>query len=124
MRFSAVPDGEKNKTIEIGYPIVLSCELSDPSAQVHWYKDGSKLHPQTGVDILTEGLARKLIVHSAELFHSGLYCCKTKGDTILFSVDIKGDLLYLKQCKTVTGSSLAKATNSDSLLYVVYCLSS
>ncbi|KAI4805218.1 hypothetical protein KUCAC02_009844 [Chaenocephalus aceratus] len=90
VRFSAVPDGgEKNKTIEIGYPIVLSCELSDPSAQVHWYKDGSKLHPQTGVDILTEGLARKLIVHSAELFHSGLYCCKTKGDTILFSVDIK-----------------------------------
>ncbi|KAF3842845.1 hypothetical protein F7725_001694 [Dissostichus mawsoni] len=84
-----VPDGEKNKTIEIGYPIVLSCELSDPSAQVHWYKDGSKLHPQTGVDILTEGLARKLIVHSAELFHSGLYCCKTKGDTISFSVDIK-----------------------------------
>ncbi|KAK5921290.1 hypothetical protein CgunFtcFv8_025006 [Champsocephalus gunnari] len=89
VRFSAVPDGEKNKTIEISYPIVLSCELSDPSAQVHWYKDGSKLHPQTGVDILTEGLARKLIVHSAELFHSGLYCCKTKGDTILFSVDIK-----------------------------------
>ncbi|KAJ4932905.1 hypothetical protein JOQ06_029743 [Pogonophryne albipinna] len=89
VRFSAVPDGEKNKTIEIGYPIVLSCELSDPSAQVHWYKDGSKLHPQTGVDILTEGLARKLIVHSAELFHSGLYCCKTKGDTISFSVDIK-----------------------------------
>ncbi|XP_034077352.1 obscurin-like protein 1 isoform X5 [Gymnodraco acuticeps] len=89
VRFSAVPDGEKNTTIEIGYPIVLSCELSDPSAQVHWYKDGSKLHPQTGVDILTEGLARKLIVHSAELFHSGLYCCKTKGDTISFSVDIK-----------------------------------
>ncbi|XP_010790538.1 obscurin-like protein 1 [Notothenia coriiceps] len=89
VRFSAVPDGEKNKTIEIGHPIVLSCELSDPSAQVHWYKDGSKLHPQTGVDILTEGLARKLIVHSAELFHSGLYCCKTKGETISFSVDIK-----------------------------------
>ncbi|XP_063743426.1 obscurin-like protein 1 isoform X2 [Eleginops maclovinus] len=89
VRFSAVPDGERNKTIEIGYPIVLSCELSDPSAQVHWYKDGSKLHPQTGVDILTEGLARKLIIHSAEFFHSGLYCCKTKGDTISFSVDIK-----------------------------------
>ncbi|XP_037645168.1 obscurin-like protein 1 isoform X10 [Sebastes umbrosus] len=89
VRFSAIPDAERNKTIESGYSIVLCCELSDPSAQVHWYKDGSKLHPQTGVDILTDGLARTLIVHSAEFFHSGLYCCKTKGDAITFSVDIK-----------------------------------
>ncbi|XP_039673498.1 obscurin-like protein 1 isoform X4 [Perca fluviatilis] len=89
VRFSAIPDAERNKTIETGYPIVLCCELSDPSAQVHWYKDGSKLNPQTEVEILTDGLARKLIVHSAEFFHAGLYCCKTKGDTITFSVDIK-----------------------------------
>ncbi|XP_071341621.1 obscurin isoform X10 [Trachinotus anak] len=89
VRFSAIPDDERNKTIQIGCPMVLQCELSDPSAQVHWYKDGSKLHPQNGVDILTDGLARKLIVYSAEYFHSGLYCCKTKGDTITFSVDIK-----------------------------------
>ncbi|XP_040912796.1 obscurin-like protein 1 isoform X2 [Toxotes jaculatrix] len=89
VRFSAIPDAERNKTVHTGCPIVLQCELSDPSAQVHWYKDGSKLHPQNGVDILTDGLARKLIVHSAEFFHSGLYCCKTKGDTITFNVDIK-----------------------------------
>ncbi|KAM8855612.1 obscurin isoform 4-T4 [Spinachia spinachia] len=89
VRFSALPDAERNKTIETGYPIVLCCELSDPAAQVHWYKDGSKLHPQTGVEILTDDLARKLIVYSAEFFHSGLYCCKTRGDTVTFSVDIK-----------------------------------
>ncbi|XP_035860410.1 obscurin-like protein 1 isoform X10 [Sander lucioperca] len=89
VRFSAIPDAERNKTIETGYPIVLCCELSDPSAQVHWYKDGSKLNPQTEVEILADGLARKLIVHSAEFFHAGLYCCKTKGDTITFTVDIK-----------------------------------
>lgn len=91
MRFSAIPDAERNKTIHKGYPIILRCELSDPSAQVYWYKDGSKLLPQPGVDILAEGLVRKLIVHSAEFFHSGLYCCKTKGDTVMFNVDIKGD---------------------------------
>lgn len=91
MRFSAITDIERNKTIHAGDPIVLRCELSDPSALVHWYKDGSKLLPQTGIDIVTDGLVRKLIVHSAEFFHSGLYCCKTRGDTITFSVDIKGD---------------------------------
>ncbi|XP_062420907.1 obscurin-like protein 1 isoform X4 [Pungitius pungitius] len=89
VRFSALPDAERNKTIEKGFPIVLCCKLSDPAAQVHWYKDGSKLHHQTGVEILTDDLARKLIVYSAEFFHSGLYCCKTKGDAVTFSVDIK-----------------------------------
>ncbi|CAI5656776.1 unnamed protein product [Oreochromis niloticus] len=89
VRFSALPDAERNKTIQTGCPIVLQCELSDPSAQVHWYKDGSKLHSQSGVDIISDGLMRNLIIHSAEVSHSGLYCCKTKGDTITFNVDIK-----------------------------------
>ncbi|CAK6963696.1 obscurin-like protein 1 isoform X4 [Scomber scombrus] len=89
VRFSAIPEAERNKTIHTHCPIILQCELSDPSAQVHWYKDGSKLHPQSGLDILTDGLVRKLIVQSADFCHSGLYCCKTKGDTITFSVDIK-----------------------------------
>uniref|UniRef100_A0A674PIQ0 Obscurin like cytoskeletal adaptor 1b n=1 Tax=Takifugu rubripes TaxID=31033 RepID=A0A674PIQ0_TAKRU len=70
-------------------PIVLQCELSDPCAQVYWYKDGSKLLPQPGVDILTDGFARKLIIPTAEFFHTGLYCCKTKGDSVLFNVDVK-----------------------------------
>uniref|UniRef100_H2SES7 Obscurin-like protein 1 n=1 Tax=Takifugu rubripes TaxID=31033 RepID=H2SES7_TAKRU len=72
-----------------GCPIVLQCELSDPCAQVYWYKDGSKLLPQPGVDILTDGFARKLIIPTAEFFHTGLYCCKTKGDSVLFNVDVK-----------------------------------
>ncbi|XP_025999648.1 obscurin-like protein 1 isoform X16 [Astatotilapia calliptera] len=89
VRFSALPDAERNKTIQTGCPIVLQCELSDPSAQVHWYKDGSKLHSQSGIDIISDGLMRNLIIHSAEVSHSGLYCCKTKDDTITFNVDIK-----------------------------------
>lgn len=91
MRFSAIPDTERNKSIEAGCPFVLQCELSDPSAQVHWYKDGSKLLSQSGVDILADGITRSLVVQSAELFHSGMYSCKTKGDATMFNVDVKGD---------------------------------
>ncbi|XP_017158796.1 obscurin-like protein 1 isoform X13 [Poecilia reticulata] len=90
VRFSTIPDAERSKSIQAGGPFVLQCELSDPSAQVYWYKDGSKLHPQTGVDVKAEGLSRKLVVHSAEVAHSGLYCCKTKGDAVTFSVEITG----------------------------------
>lgn len=122
MRFSAIPDAERNKTIQTGCPIFLRCELSDPSAQVHWYKDGSKLHPQSGLDILSEGVERNLIIHSAEFFHSGLYCCKTKGDTITFSVDIKGDVFYLKQCEKLTSSSPAKQLTLTTFLCVAFLL--
>uniref|UniRef100_A0A3Q2X5X7 Obscurin-like protein 1 n=1 Tax=Haplochromis burtoni TaxID=8153 RepID=A0A3Q2X5X7_HAPBU len=94
VRFSALPDAERNKTIQTGCPIVLQCELSDPSAQVHWYKEGSKLHSQSGIDIISDGLMRNLIIHSAEVSHSGLYCCKTKGDTITFNVDIKPPMKF------------------------------
>ncbi|KAK5614025.1 hypothetical protein CRENBAI_012253 [Crenichthys baileyi] len=88
VRFSAIPDAERNKTVQAGRPFVLQCELSDPSAQVHWYKDGSKLHPDNVVGVKADGLLRKLVVHTAEVAHSGLYCCKTKGDAITFSVEI------------------------------------
>lgn len=110
MRFSAIPDAERNQTIQAGCPIVLQCELSDPSAQVYWYKDGSKLLPQSGVDILTDGLTRTLIVQSAEFFHSGLYSCKTKGDAIMFSVDVKGDLKFYFKHYEINKLILSKAT--------------
>lgn len=116
VRFSALPEAERNKSIQSGQPIILNCELSDPSALVHWYKDGSKLLSQTGVDILTDGLARKLTIHSAEFFHSGQYCCKTKGDSITFNVDIKGDQFCFEQCDSLTGYSLAKQLTRTRLL--------
>lgn len=96
-RFSAIPDTEQNKAIQAGSPIVLQCELSEPHAQVYWHKDGSKVLPQNGLGFECDGLMRRLIVQSANFSHSGLYCCKTKGDAIMFRVDITGDLLNIKR---------------------------
>ncbi|XP_072556525.1 obscurin-like protein 1 isoform X4 [Paramormyrops kingsleyae] len=89
LRFTALSETEKNKSIEAGCPIVLQCELSDPTAQVCWYKDGSELHPHSGTDIQSEGSVRTLTVQSAEPLHSGLYSCQTKDDSVQFHVDIK-----------------------------------
>lgn len=107
MRFSRIPEAERNITIQKGCPVVLHCELSDPSAQVHWYKDGSKFHPQTGADILSDGSVRTLVVHSAEFSHSGLYCCKTKGDSITFSVEITGDLSSINKLMPSRATNLS-----------------
>lgn len=96
VRFSVLPEGERNKSIEAGSTIALQCELSDPLAQVSWYKDGAKLLPQSGLDFKSEGTKRELFVQSAEFYHSGVYSCKTRGDAVLFNVDVKGDLYFYK----------------------------
>ncbi|KAJ8349563.1 hypothetical protein SKAU_G00246930 [Synaphobranchus kaupii] len=89
VRFSALPEVAKSKSFEAGRPILLHCEISDPNAQVSWYKDGLQLLPQSGVEIQSEGTMRTLAVPAADILHSGVYSCKTKGDAIKFNVDIK-----------------------------------
>ncbi|XP_052377810.1 obscurin-like protein 1 isoform X9 [Oncorhynchus keta] len=89
VRFTALPEAERNKFIEDGCPIILQCELSDPTAQVYWYKDGTKLLSQSGMEIQSDGIKRTLLIQSAEISHGGTYECSTAGDTITFKVEIK-----------------------------------
>ncbi|MBN3297323.1 OBSCN protein, partial [Amia calva] len=89
VRFTSLPEVERNKSIEAGCPIVLHCELSDPTAQVSWYKDGTKLLAHSGLDFQSEGNLRKLVIQSAEFSRSGVYSCKTADDISEFYVDVK-----------------------------------
>ena len=82
---------ERNKSVEVGEPVVLRCEISDPKAQVIWYKDGIKLQESAGQDMMAEGSIRTLTFPSAMLSHAGTYSCKTTDDAVQFHVDIKGD---------------------------------
>ncbi|KAA0715524.1 Obscurin [Triplophysa tibetana] len=68
---AAVPETEKNKCVEAGCPVILQCEISDPSAPVQWYKDGSQLLPQPGVYIQSERTTRALSGDRA------LQCCNS-----------------------------------------------
>uniref|UniRef100_A0A3B3Q2K2 Ig-like domain-containing protein n=1 Tax=Paramormyrops kingsleyae TaxID=1676925 RepID=A0A3B3Q2K2_9TELE len=90
MTFSTIPEAEGQlKSIEAGNPIVLHCELSNPTAQVCWYKDGKQLHPQAGLEIQSVDSVRRLIIESASFFHSGVYSCDTADDVITFKVDVE-----------------------------------
>ena len=79
------------KSIEAGCPIVLQCMVSDPEAQVCWYKDEMQLMSISGTEIHSTGNKRTLVIQSAELCHSGLYRCTTQDDTMEFQVEIKGE---------------------------------
>ncbi|XP_036965245.1 obscurin-like protein 1 isoform X8 [Acanthopagrus latus] len=87
--FSALSEADQNKMVMAGCPIALQCELSDSTGQVSWYKDGTKLLPQNGVDLQAEGNLRSLVVPSAERAHTGIYRCESKDDDIQFAVEVK-----------------------------------
>lgn len=92
MRFSDVPEAEKNICAEAGGRFEIRCKVSDPTVHVCWFHNETELQPETGLDIQSEGDVRTLTVRSAEPSHSGLYRCETPDDSVQFTVDIKGDL--------------------------------
>nr|XP_046260549.1 obscurin-like isoform X4 [Scatophagus argus] len=111
LKFSALSDADQKKTVMAGCPIALQCELSDSTGQVSWYKDGTKLLPQNGVDLQSEGNLRSLVVPSAERAHTGIYRCESKDDDIQFDVEVKAlpvkfsDLQEADRNKTVQEGS-------------------
>lgn len=95
VKFNAIPEDMRTKSIECGCPIVLQCVVSDPEALVGWYKDETQIISNPGLEIQSEGNTRTLVVQSAELSHSGVYRCTTQDDTMDFHVEIKGDFTFL-----------------------------
>ena len=89
--FAAVPEKERNKSVEGGDSITLQCGVSDPSAEVHWFKDGEPVVVQDGVEIQAQGNQRTLVIQSADFHHAGMYTCQSSDDVSVFQVDITGD---------------------------------
>lgn len=82
---------DRNKFVEVGNPIVLYCELSDPEAPVRWYKNGVELHSMEGLHIQSEGTMRRIVIQSADFSHSGVYSCDAIDDVIRFNVEVEGE---------------------------------
>lgn len=93
VKFSPLSEMDRNKFVEVGNPIVLYCELSDPTAPVHWYKNGVELQTIEGLHIQSEGTMRRIVIQSAEFSHSGVYCCDAIDDVIRFNVEVEGESL-------------------------------
>lgn len=83
---------DSHKHVQLGQPIVLYCELSDPMVPVHWSKDGAELNTKNGFLVQSVGNMRRIIIESAEFLHSGAYSCDSGDDVITFNIEVKGEL--------------------------------
>ncbi|XP_066519296.1 obscurin-like protein 1a [Hoplias malabaricus] len=97
VKFIPLAEGDKNKKVEAGNPIVLYCEVSHTAAAVRWFKDGQELHREEGLNIQSDGNMRRLVIQSAEYSHSGVYTCQSNEDVVTFNVDVEGPPVSFKE---------------------------
>lgn len=90
MKFLPLSEMDTKKSTEMGNPIVLYCEVSHPTATVQWFKDGQELHVEEGLNIQSDGNMRRIVIHSAEYSHSGVYTCQSNNDILTFNVNVEG----------------------------------
>ncbi|XP_077458976.1 obscurin-like protein 1a [Stigmatopora argus] len=88
VKFSPLLESDSRKSVETGETIVLYCEVSYPSAEVSWFKDGKELQVSDALNIQSDGNMRRIVIHSAEKHHAGVYTCQTSGDLITFMVEV------------------------------------
>ncbi|CDQ89271.1 unnamed protein product, partial [Oncorhynchus mykiss] len=72
----------------ISEQMVLQCELSRSSGEVHWFKDGLQVLETENVQLTSEGPYRRLTVLCGSAEDSGEYVCDTDGDSVFFQVTI------------------------------------
>ncbi|XP_051944306.1 obscurin isoform X9 [Hippocampus zosterae] len=70
----------ENMTAEEQSEAKLEVELSKPSDEVHWMKNGVKLQTSAGVEVRVDGAKQALVFKSVTYADRGIYSCETLDD--------------------------------------------
>ncbi|XP_060543831.1 obscurin-like protein 1 isoform X6 [Pantherophis guttatus] len=89
VHITPVPEARRLRTLLLGMPLLLECELSMPDAPVCWLKDGNPIALDNGACVESEGYIHKLLIPSVCSLDSGTYICDAKDDTISFTVTVE-----------------------------------
>ena len=72
--------------------------MTDPKANVKWYKDGKQLSASKTVSIAAKGTNRQLVLHNVEKADAGQYTCEVGNEKLFFKILVAGmDDLYMIQ---------------------------
>ena len=70
----------ENMTVEEQKEVRMEVELSRPSAEVRWMKNGVVLQPAGNMELLVVGAKQSLVFKSVAYADRGLYSCETLDD--------------------------------------------
>lgn len=72
----------------------LSCEVSDPKAEVKWYKDGKLLTSTKAVHVESRGKIRELVIEKMDKKDAGEYTCESGTEKLLFKLQMTGKMYF------------------------------
>lgn len=89
----------ENKTVQEQDSVELEVELSRPSTEVKWMKNGIVLQPEGNLKIQVDGVKQTLIFQNVTCADRGLYSCETLDDKTQAKLTVEskppsGFLLY------------------------------
>ncbi|XP_032704376.1 obscurin [Lontra canadensis] len=70
--------------------VTLECELSRPSVDVRWLKDGVELRVGKTVGMVAQGACRSLVIYRCELGDQGVYVCDARDAQSSASLKVQG----------------------------------
>ncbi|XP_067994895.1 obscurin-like protein 1 [Melanerpes formicivorus] len=79
---------EAPHTYTAGQRVELWCQLSRPTALVHWYKDGEEVEVSESLVLEQEGPWCKLVLPCAKPQDTGEFVCDAGGDSVFYTVTV------------------------------------
>lgn len=82
----------ENKTVQEEDKVELQVELSRPSDEVKWMKNGIVLQPEGNLQIHADGIKQTLIFKSVTYADRGVYSCETLDDKTQAKLTVESKL--------------------------------
>ncbi|XP_010016327.1 PREDICTED: obscurin-like, partial [Nestor notabilis] len=91
--------------------VTFECELSKPSGDVKWFKDGKELRQSKKVGITSQGTKRSLIIHKCEYEDQGTYMCEVAEEKTSATLKVHArDIKIVKPLKDVEVNEFESAS--------------
>ncbi|XP_053118296.1 obscurin isoform X21 [Hemicordylus capensis] len=102
------------KTVEEKETVTLEVELSKPSVEVKWMKNGSVLHSGGNMEIMAQGTKHSLVIKSAVSTDRGFYSCETLHDKTQAKVAVE-----MRPIKLVKGLQQTEIHETEAVTFEV-----
>lgn len=88
--FSNKESVQKEVKAALSQKATLSCEVSDSTIEVKWFKDGKVLTSSNGVHMESKGKTRELVIERMEKKDAGEYTCEAGNEKLVFTLQLTG----------------------------------
>lgn len=106
------------KSIQEKETLTLEVELSKPSTEVKWMKNGSLLRPSADMELKAEGTKHSLVIKSAVSTDRGYYSCETLHDKTQAKVAVEsksGSELSLQKSKCFASDCSSRRVSASAM---------